>query len=156
MVWIAFSLFCLSTDRCQLKEPEKVESLQLELIKCLKYLIKHVHPNEEKRFYRYFDRLIEIRKLTELNKKQNTMLEKFQMSIIKNYPLMYECISEDITNVNQWHFIWHTLYLAWMLSEFWLAGHQTEFQLTSNQCQPMTFHLTHIVFTMDVKWILIG
>lgn len=91
----------LFTDRCQLKEPEKVESLQLELIKCLKYLIKHVHPNEEKRFYRYFDRLIEIRKLTELNKKQNTMLEKFQMSIIKNYPLMYECISEDITNVNQ-------------------------------------------------------
>ncbi|XP_060070018.1 vitamin D3 receptor-like [Ylistrum balloti] len=79
-------------DRCPLDDPDQVERIQWPLIQCLKYVIQKVHPGEDKRFYTYLSKLVDLRNLTEMNRKSNKMLDEFQMTIMKNYPIVYECL----------------------------------------------------------------
>ncbi|KAK3101350.1 hypothetical protein FSP39_002900 [Pinctada imbricata] len=91
------------TDRCVLQEPNKVEEIQWNLIQCLKYLISKYHPEDSssRRFSKYMDGLTVMRELTELNKKCNRQLEKLHWSIIKSYPLVYECYTSDKQEVER-------------------------------------------------------
>ncbi|XP_061166811.1 uncharacterized protein LOC133175721 [Saccostrea echinata] len=82
-------------DREPLQCPEKVEAIQWKLVQCLKYLINKFHKGEPHRFSSYMDKLITMRKLTEINRKVNGRMESLHLSIMKRYPLVYECISHD-------------------------------------------------------------
>lgn len=83
-------------DRAPLQNPEKVETIQWKLVQCLKYLIAKFHKDEPHRFSAYMDKLIFMRELTEINRKVNGRMENLHMSIMKRYPLVYECISHDV------------------------------------------------------------
>ncbi|XP_048728825.2 uncharacterized protein LOC125646523 isoform X2 [Ostrea edulis] len=82
-------------DREPLQNPEKVETIQWKLVQCLKYLIHKFHKEEPHRFSAYMDRLVSMRELTEINRKVNGRMESLHLSIMKRYPLVYECISHD-------------------------------------------------------------
>ncbi|XP_062615629.1 uncharacterized protein LOC134277318 [Saccostrea cucullata] len=82
-------------DREPLQCPEKVEAIQWKLVQCLKYLINKFHKGEPHRFSSYMDKLITMRQLTEINRKVNGRMESLHLSIMKRYPLVYECISHD-------------------------------------------------------------
>ncbi|XP_033751542.1 retinoic acid receptor alpha-like [Pecten maximus] len=79
-------------DRCPLDDPDQVERIQWPLIQCLKYVIQKVHPGDHRRFHTYISKLVDLRTLTEINRKSNKMLDEFQATICKNYPLVYECL----------------------------------------------------------------
>ncbi|XP_022303841.1 nuclear receptor ROR-gamma-like isoform X2 [Crassostrea virginica] len=83
-------------DRVPLQNPEKVEAIQWKLVQCLKYLIKKFHKEEPHRFSWYMNKLVSMRELTEINRKVNGRMENLHMSIMKRYPLVYECISHDV------------------------------------------------------------
>lgn len=82
----------LFRDRCPLDDPDQVEKIQWRLVQCLKYVIQKVHPGEDNRFHMYLSRLVEMRTLTEITQKANKMVDDFRKSLIKNYPIVYECL----------------------------------------------------------------
>ena len=47
------------------------------------------------------DGLTVIRELTELNKRCNRQLEQLHWSIIKSYPLVYECYTSDKREIEE-------------------------------------------------------
>lgn len=86
------AIVILFRDRCPLDDPDQVERIQWPLIQCLKYVIQKVHPGEHRRFHTYLSKLVDLRNLTEMNRNSNKMLDEFQTNILKNYPIVYECL----------------------------------------------------------------
>lgn len=85
-------LYVFFVDKCELKERNKVESLQWKLIKCLNFLCDTKYPDDKGRFAQYFDRLTELRTISDVD-AQNSVLKKLSESWSKNYPLLMEIIS---------------------------------------------------------------
>ena len=66
IVIIAYiSYFGLLSDRCELNEPEKVQTIQHKLLACLQYLIE-IRPNSQpNKLGRIFNFLIAVRNISE-------------------------------------------------------------------------------------------
>ncbi|XP_069133510.1 vitamin D3 receptor-like [Argopecten irradians] len=80
------------TDRCNLSDPNKVETIQWRMIMCLQYLVEKTHHPEEHFLSKIFDRLAAIRCLTEINTRVSQSL-KLEWPVIKNHPLLLELMS---------------------------------------------------------------
>ncbi|XP_060074424.1 peroxisome proliferator-activated receptor alpha-like isoform X2 [Ylistrum balloti] len=86
------SIILTYTDRCNLAEPDKVETIQWKMIMCLKYQVEKTHCPQEHFLSKIFDRLAAIRCLTEINTRVSQSL-KLEWPVIKNHPLLLELMS---------------------------------------------------------------
>lgn len=79
-------------DRCLLKDPDKVEEIQWKMVLCFQHWVQKSRPTQRQFFSQVFDRLREIRHLTEMNMKLSQNL-KLEWPIIQNHPLFLEMLS---------------------------------------------------------------
>nr|XP_022341462.1 retinoic acid receptor alpha-like [Crassostrea virginica] len=84
---------CLTyTDRCELKNPEKVEEIQWKMLMCLQYVVEKNHNNSERYFSRIMDRLAAVRNLTDWSNKIAQEV-KLDWPILQRHPLLLEMMS---------------------------------------------------------------
>ena len=79
-------------DRCELKNPEKVEEIQWKMLMCLQYVVEKNHNNSERYFSRIMDRLAAVRNLTDWSNKIAQEV-KLDWPILQRHPLLLEMMS---------------------------------------------------------------
>ncbi|XP_060595892.1 nuclear receptor subfamily 1 group D member 2-like [Ruditapes philippinarum] len=83
------------TDRCKLKDREKIQILQEKFLDCLNFQLMKSHKDYNRYLYKIFDILLRIRDLTELNFKVNQKFLQEWGFAIHEFPLWKEMLSYE-------------------------------------------------------------
>lgn len=83
------------TDRCNLLEREKIDSLQNKYVECLQYYLEKSSPEPGRRMSQLFDRLLAVRDLSHSNVHVNRKFLSEWSFLMTEYPLWKEMLSYD-------------------------------------------------------------
>jgi hypothetical protein len=86
------SIYCFA-DKCTLKETEKVEKMQWNLVRCLRCLLKRNYAKPDERLWQIFDKLTSLRTFSHFGNEINQMRAKWP--VMKDHPLVLEMIKPD-------------------------------------------------------------
>jgi hypothetical protein len=92
---LATGFFSLFSDRCKLKDREKIQILQEKFLDCLNFQLMKSRKDYNRYVYKIFDILLRIRDLTELNFKVNQKFLQEWGFAIHEFPLWKEMLSYE-------------------------------------------------------------
>lgn len=83
------------SDRCEVKDRDKIDAIQEKLLFCLQYLLNVRHGGPGTLFYKTFDYLTELRNLTEQEHEftRHFMSQPLVSSKINSFALMREFLT---------------------------------------------------------------
>ena len=76
-----------------MKETEKVEKMQWNLVRCLRCLLKRNYAKPDERLWQIFDKLTSLRTFSHFGNEINRMRAKWP--VMKDHPLVLEMIKPD-------------------------------------------------------------